>query len=134
MKHIFISHAGADGSTAARLQAHLKNAGHDAKVDTQELTLGINSIEFMNQGIAEAHTIIILHSCHTPNASWQKLEIDAAVWNQTAQNGGMCIVIRLDETPVPPLLGPRLYGRLDVTDPSSWQKVEETGAEGRVKD
>jgi hypothetical protein len=67
MKHIFISHAGADASTADKLAGDLKNAGHETKVDTRELKLGDDSINFMNEGIANAHTVVILYSKHTPS-------------------------------------------------------------------
>ncbi len=95
IKHIFISHAHADAAAATELAEHLKNAGHDTKVDTHDLGLGDNAIAFMNEGIANAHTIIILFSQHSKEAEWQQLEIDSAVWNEVAQNGGRCIVLRM---------------------------------------
>lgn len=101
MKHIFISHAGADAEFAKRLESDLRNAGHETKVDTRELKLGDDAINFMNDGIADAHTVIIVHSKHTPRANWQKLEINSAVWNEVAQSGGVCVVVRLDETATP---------------------------------
>jgi hypothetical protein len=123
MKHIFISHAGADSSIAIRLARDLKNAGHDTKIDREELTLGSNSIRFMNDGIAFAHTIIILYSKNTPEASWQNLEIEGAYWNEIEQNGGTCIVIRLDDTNLPPLLGSKLFG--EIKDDKSYKQVLE---------
>jgi hypothetical protein len=59
MKHIFISHAGADAGIAKRLEGDLRNAGHETKIDTRELKLGDDAIKFMNDGIADAHTVII---------------------------------------------------------------------------
>jgi hypothetical protein len=94
-------------------------------VDTRELILGDNAIDFMNQGIAEAHTVIILFSRHTPDAKWQNLEINSALWNELEQNGGMCIVVRLDDTPIPPMLGPKVYGKLNTEDSDSYQKLLE---------
>ena len=111
IKKVFISHAGKDADVATTLAQHLKNAGHDAKVDTIDLTLGDNTIKYMNEGIANAAAVIILFSKHTPTADWQKLEIDAAVWNEVAQDGGTCIVVSLDDTPLPPVLGQKKYGR-----------------------
>jgi hypothetical protein len=52
MKHIFISHAGADAGIAKRLEGDLRNAGHETKIDTRELKLGDDAIKFMNDGIA----------------------------------------------------------------------------------
>jgi len=125
MKHIFISHAGEDSATAQDLARKLKDAGHETVVDVEELTLGDNSIDFMNQAIRDAHTIIILYSVHTRQANWQKLEIDASLWNEMAQSGGNCIVLRLDEAEIPPLLGPKLYGKLDINNSQAYQQTIE---------
>ena len=35
IRHIFISHASEDSEIATELTLHLRNAGHEAKVDTQ---------------------------------------------------------------------------------------------------
>jgi hypothetical protein len=125
LPHIFISHAGADTVTATTLAEHLRNAGHETQIDSASLNLGSNSIAFMNQGIGKAHTIVILLSQHSQSAVWQLAEIDAAIWNEIAQSGGRCIVVRLDDTPVPPLLGPKVYGKLDPGDQSSFGKLIE---------
>jgi len=112
VNHIFISHAGADLQIAERFYNDLRNAGHEARVDKCELKLGTNSVQFMNQGIAEAQAVVILFSKHTPSASWQKIEIDGAVWNEIQQGGATCMVVRLDDTPLPPLLGPKNFATL----------------------
>ena len=93
MKHIFISHTGADRTIADQLASDLRDAGHETKVDTQELKLGDNSIQYMNEAIADADTVVILYSKHSKAAKWQKLEIDGALWNQVNQDGGTCIVV-----------------------------------------
>ena len=123
--HILISHAAEDAKIATELEEHLRNAGHETKVDTRDLGLGDNVIAFMNDGIANAAAVIILFSKHTTDAKWQNLEIDAAVWNQVAQSGGRCIVVRLDDTPIPPLLGPKVYGKLIQEDQESLKKLVE---------
>jgi hypothetical protein len=125
MKHIFISHAGADVEIAKRLENDLRNASHETKIDARELKLGDDTIDFMNQGIADAHTVVIFYSQHTPNARWQNLEINAALWNEIAQSGGVCIVVRLDDSQIPPILGPKVYGKLDLNDPASYRKLLE---------
>lgn len=104
MKHIFISHASADLEIAKRLELDLRNASHETKVDINELKFGVDAIGFMNDGIADAHTVIILYSKHTPQAKWQKLGIYSAVWNEVAQSGGVCMVVRLDDSQIPPVL------------------------------
>jgi TIR domain len=91
MKHIFISHAGEDLQFAKRLESDLRNAGHETKVDTKELKFGDDVVEFINRGVAEAHTVMILYSRHTPSANWQNLEIRSALWNEIEQSGGVCV-------------------------------------------
>ena len=125
IQKVFVSHAGQDAGVATDLALQLRNAGHDAKIDTLDLSLGDDTIAFMNDGIANAAVVIILFSEHTPTAEWQKLEIDAAIWSQVAQGGGRCIVVRLDDTPVPPILGPKVYGRLKPSGHESLRELVE---------
>lgn len=125
LKHIFISHSGADAQIASQLAENLRNAGHDTRVDTHDLDLGSNSIAFMNDNIEKAHTVIVLFSKHTKKAKWQMLEIDSAVWNEIAQGGGLTIIVRLDDTKVPPVLGRKVYGKLDKNDPKSLASLVE---------
>ena len=83
---------------------HLRNAGHATKVDLFDLGLGDDAIAFMNRGIAEAHTVIILFSVHSASPKWQQLEINSAIWSEVERTGGRCIVVRLDDTPVAAIL------------------------------
>jgi hypothetical protein len=116
LPHIFISHASLDAKVASDLAEHLRNAGHDSRVDTHQLGLGDDLIKFMNDSIAEAHTIVILWSEASQRAKWQSLEINAAIWSEIEASGGKCIVVKLDDTPLPPLLGPKVFGKLDPTN------------------
>ena len=125
IRRIFVSHAGPDAAVATALVKHLRNAGHEATVDTLDLGLGDSAIAFMNEEIRAAAAIIILLSEHTRSARWQNLEVEAAVWNEVAADGGRCIVVRLDDTPVPPILGPKVYGRLEPDDRDSVKKLVE---------
>ncbi len=113
MKHVFISHAGKDTPISETLYNDLKDVGHDVCIDRKELKFGDDTIEFMNNAIADAHTVLIVFSEHTDAAVWQRKEINAAVWNETAQDGGKVIVVKVGKAKLPPLLGPKLYGSLD---------------------
>lgn len=134
LKHIFVSHAGPDKEAAALLVEHLRNAGHATRVDLFDLSLGDDSIAFMNQGIAEAHTVIILFSVHSASAKWQQLEINSAVWSEVERTGGRCIVVRLDDTPVPPILGPKVYGRWDTSNAATFRSLVEGLCEAALRD
>lgn len=114
MKHVFISHAGKDSSIAEKLYKDLIDVGHDVRIDRKELKFGDDTIEFMNNAISDAHTVLIIFSGNTDAAVWQRKEINAAVWNETAQDGGKVIVLTVGSVKtLPPLLGPKLYGSLD---------------------
>jgi hypothetical protein len=125
LTHIYISHAGEDSAVAQALAGHLKDAGHDTKVDVANLSLGDDVIEFMNDGIAQAHVVVILLSKHMLAATWQRLEINAAVWNEHAQKGARCLPVRLDNSPIPPLLGPKIFATLDARDANSMRQLVE---------
>jgi hypothetical protein len=114
MRHIFISHAGKDSEIAKRLYNDLKDVGHDVCIDLQELKIGSDSIEFMNNAISDAHTVVVIFSANTDSAIWQKKEINAAVWHELAQEGGKVIVLKYGEVKLPPLLGAKIYGSLDA--------------------
>ena len=103
MNHIFISHAGPDSTVAQNLADDLKDAGHDVVIDLYDLSLGDNLISFMNEGISQAHTIIIIYSKHTDDARWQTAEVDATTWYGTIHQGVTIIVLNLDDTELPPL-------------------------------
>ena len=122
MKHIFISHAGQDSEIAKKLHNDLRNAGHESIIDIHELNTGNDLIAFINDGINNAYTVVILFSKHTLNAAWQKLEIDSAVWSEIEQQGGQCIVIKLDDTDLPPTLGPKVFRKINE-DLSNYDKV-----------
>ena len=125
LTRIFISHAGPDSAIATNLAQHLKNAGHETTVDTLDLDLGANAITFMDDGIAEAAAVVILLSKYTADAKWQKLEMHAALWNEVTSDTGKCIVLRLDDAPMPATLGPKVYARLDRDDPESLKNAVE---------
>ena len=109
LTRVFVSHAGPDYRIAQRLADDLRTYGHHITVDVDDLRVGDDVIRFMNEGIADADFILILHSKHTVEAINQGVEMDAAIWNEINQHGGQCIVVRLDDTPLPPLLGSKIF-------------------------
>lgn len=116
MRKIFISHASQDSELASRLCTDLRNAGQDVLIDLDDLKLGSDSVEFMNSALTESDIVVLLYSVHTNSAAWQKKELNAALWHETAQAGPRLLVLRLDDSPLPPLLGPKKYA--DLTDDS----------------
>lgn len=113
MKRIFISHAGQDTAVAVRLCGDLRNVGHEVQIDTEELELGDDIIDFINSAINDSDTVIIIYSNNTPCALWQRQEINAALSTAISQEGAEVIVLKRGVVNLPPLLRPRLYGHLD---------------------
>lgn len=113
MQRIFISHARENSTVAERLCVDLRNVGHDVSIDTEQLKIGGNLIEYMNSGLSRP-VLILLHSAATPNSVWQKRELEAATWLDISSPEVKVFVLKLDSTPVPPLLQPKIFG--EVTD------------------
>ena len=116
MKRIFISHARQDATVASRLHRDLRNVGNDVQIDLEELNLGDDIIDFINNAIQDSDTVIIIYSESTATAIWQKQEINAALWRAISQDEGQIIVLTLGAVTPTPLLGPKLYGSLDDDD------------------
>ncbi|MFC5455031.1 toll/interleukin-1 receptor domain-containing protein [Prosthecobacter fluviatilis] len=125
MKQIFISHATADSHVANKLAEDLKMAGHEVRIDTKDLGLGDDVVEFMEDGINRASAVIILHSKNSAQAKWQKKEINAAIWKEVADSGGTCIVIKLDDTKISTMLGPKVWGTLNLQDTEGYKNLIE---------
>ena len=116
LKHIFISHASPDSQTAERLADDLQSLGHHVVIDLDHLRIGDNTIQFMNDAIANAHTIIVIYSDSTDSAVWQRSEIDASTWRSIAHDNATIIVLTLGSPAIPPLLAHRFYARIDTED------------------
>src|SRR6266496_6635742 len=108
MLHIFISHSSADSAIAQKLYDDLKNTGHDIVVDSQILRMGEDFITFMNESLETADIIIFLHSKATKTAKWQRKELTAAICQETHRGDASLVVLRVDDSPLPPLLAPKV--------------------------
>ena len=125
LTRVFVSHAGPDWRIAQRIADDLRALGNYITVDVDNLSVGDDVVQFMNDGIADADFILILHSQHTVDAINQAAEINAAIWSETNQNGAVCIVIRLDNTPLPPLVGPKKYVAIQEGNEESYARALE---------
>ena len=129
LTQVFISHAGPDWRMAKRLANDLRTLGNHIAVDMDDLRLGDDVVQFMNDGITEATFILILYSRHTAAALNQMVEMNAAVWNEINQSGAVCMVVRLDGSPLPPLLGPKKFCEIEPENEDSYAHALEAIAE-----
>ena len=125
MKTIFISHAGPDSTIAKTLAEDIGLSGHDVIIDINDLTPGMNVIEFMNNAIEKADFFIILYSRNTRSAKWQQEESSAALWQEVQNNEKTIIVVRIDDEPLPPLLATKTYLHLSQENTESYKEVLE---------
>ena len=110
---VFVSNAGPDCRVAERLADDLSAAGKNVTVELDHLKIGDDIIRLMNEAILTANFIIIVHSQHSAHAINQTAEVNAAIWNELNQCGAVCLIVRLDDTDIPPLLGSKLFVELD---------------------
>ena len=125
LTQVFISHAGPDWRMAKRLTSDLRALGNHITVDMDDLSLGDDVVQFMNDGITEATFILILYSRHTAAAINQMVEMNAAVWNEINQSGAVCMVVRLDDSPLLPLLGPKKFCEIERENEDSYARALE---------
>ena len=129
LTRLFLSHAGQDWQFAQKLAQDLRALGSHITVDVDDLGVGEDVMRFMNEGIANADFILILHSKHSAGADNQIAEMDAALWHEMNQKGGTCIVVRLDDSDLPPLLGSRIYVDVDPESEESYARLLDNLAE-----
>lgn len=126
LTRVFVSHAGSDWRVAQRLADDLRAVGNHITVDIDDLNVGDDVVQFMNDGIADADFILILHSQHTAAAINQTAEMNAAIWNEINQSGAVCMVVRLDDAPLPPLFGPKIFGEIEPENEESYARALKT--------
>ena len=89
LTRVFVSHAGPDWRVAERLARDLRAAGNYITVDLDDLKVGKDVVQFMNDAISMADFTVILHSQHTARALIQTTEVNAAIWNEQTQSGAV---------------------------------------------
>jgi hypothetical protein len=124
-KTVFISHAGADSSKAVVVAGLLGQAEIDVRFDRQELRLGDSFLTFMESALLSADYCLLLWSRNAASTPWVRVEWEAALYRSIQQKQSFLVVGRLEDAPVPALLGPRL--RVDLFpewQPGAGQIVE----------
>jgi TIR domain-containing protein len=112
MLRIFVSYASPDAVIADQLANDLKNVGHEVYIDSDRLQMGEDIPSFMNDGIRSSSIIIIIFSASSAKARWQDREVSAALCREVEQRSCRVIVLRLDDTELPPLLATKAYGSI----------------------
>lgn len=113
---IFVSSASVDRRAAELLRQHLSEAGSDAFLDEVPAT----PEEAVAQTLTESDYYVLLWSEAFASSPWMKAEFTAALARTFSKRGSFLFIVRLDDSPLPPLLAERRC--LDVVR-LGWQEV-----------
>jgi hypothetical protein len=108
MSSVFISHAGPDSAKASAVADLLGKASMQVRFDREELRLGDTFLRFMESALSASDYCLLLWSQNAARTPWVQLEWEAALYRSVQERRSFLLLARLDEAPVPALLGPRL--------------------------
>lgn len=106
---VFLSFAGLDRTMATRLAQDLLALGVEAFVDTRDIALGHNVVLSINREMAESDYYLLLWSRNCIDRPWVEDEWAAAYAREINERRSFLFIVRLDGTPLPPLLAVRRY-------------------------
>lgn len=111
---VFLSFAGPDRPLAQRLQDDLGEHGVRAFVDDRDIPVGGNVVLALNSALARSDYYVLLWSRNAVDRPYVDAEWAAAYSRELHERRSFLFVLRLDDTPLPPLLAPRKF--LDAAD------------------
>jgi len=106
---VFISFAGKDRPMAIRLDDDLTARGLAPFCDTRDVGLGANVVLTINRALATSDFYVLLWSANCVDRAWVEEEWAAAYAREIHEQRSFLFIVRLDETPLPPLLAVRRY-------------------------
>jgi hypothetical protein len=110
---IFLSHNRADSPFARSLGAQLKLAGADVWFDEWEIRAGDSLPAKINEGMGAFDVFVLVWSENSSRSDWVRRELEAAITLAINDPAVRVVPIRLDDTPLPPLLVSLRYLRGD---------------------
>jgi hypothetical protein len=94
---------------ARRLADDLEVYGVAAFFDARDVVLGGNVVLSINRAMAESQYYVLLWSANCVDRPWVDAEWAAAFAREINEQRSFFFIVRLDETPLPPLLAVRRY-------------------------
>ena len=116
---IFISYSFRDAAAARRVAASLTAVGLSPWLVSREVAPGESFVKAINAALGEAQYVVLLVSHYSMASPWVEREWMAAL----AKKGTVLVPVRLDDAPLPPLLGDILS--VDFTQPGGAQALQE---------
>jgi hypothetical protein len=105
-RHAFLSYNHQDKEEARRLGAQLTFVGAQIWFDEWEVQAGDSIPGKVNEALATMDTLLLMWSEHANRSKWVRSELETAITRLTEDEGFRVIPVRLDSTPLPPLLRP----------------------------
>lgn len=105
LPRVFLSFAGNDRSMAERLRQDLKERDIEAFV----FPPGGNLVLDINRALTQSDYFVLLWSRASRDRPWVDAEWSAAFARELQERRSFLFIVRLDMTPLPPLLAPRQY-------------------------
>jgi hypothetical protein len=102
---VFVSFAGSDRAMADRLRDDLRKRD----IEVSNFPLGGNLVLDINRELAQSDYFVLLWSQAAVNRQWVDAEWSAAFARELRERRSFLFIVRLDRTPLPPLLAPRQY-------------------------
>jgi hypothetical protein len=108
MPGVFVSHAGADTAKAVDITARLAAADVQVRLDRRDLEPGDSFIRYMEQALSTSDYCLLLWSRAAAQSDWVAMEWESGLYRSVRERRAFLIAARLDDEPLPALLGPRL--------------------------
>ena len=105
----FLSHSSADKPFIRQLAADLTANGIDVWLDEQRIRVGDSIPEKLAQGLAGSDFFLIAMSGHASGSAWVQKELNNALVNEVQRRKVHILPLKLDETPMPPIIGDKKY-------------------------
>lgn len=102
--HTFISHNQADKRTARRLCKKLQAAGLDVWLDENNIPCGGDIWEYVQKGLEESRTLILLMSPDSVAANWVKTECSGILFADPSNIRLRLIPVMLRDCEIPLLI------------------------------
>jgi TIR domain len=106
---VFISHAGGDTPRASEVADSMRGAGIAVRFDRAEATLGDSFLSFMENSLHTSDYCLLLWSRRAASTPWVQMEWESALYRSVAEKRAFLVAARIEDTPLPQLLAPRLY-------------------------
>ncbi len=102
--HIFVCYASEDKPIARQLASFVTSRGANVWLDQWEIRVGDSIVEKINSGLGAATHLAVLFSAHSITKPWVTREMSSALMRQLADRSIQILPIRLDDSPLPPII------------------------------